>query len=59
MPQLVYTAVTSLQTLTQEQFACGMGEVIKHGLIMDADYYEWLQAIGRRFSRGIFPSASR
>lgn len=44
MPQLVYTAVTSLQTLTQEQFACGMGEVIKHGLIMDADYYEWLQA---------------
>ena len=24
--------------------ACGMGEVIKHGLIMDADYYEWLQA---------------
>ncbi len=44
MPQLVYTAATSLLTLTEEQFACGMGEVIKHGLIMDADYYEWLQA---------------
>lgn len=44
MPQLVYTAASSLLTLTEEQFACGMGEVIKHGLIMDADYYEWLQA---------------
>lgn len=43
MPQLVYTAASSLLTLTKEQFACGMGEVIKHGLIMDADYYEWLQ----------------
>ena len=42
MPQLVYTAVTSLQTLTQEQFACGMGEVIKHGLIRDQEYYEWI-----------------
>ena len=43
MPQLVYTAAASLLTLTEEQFACGMGEVIKHGLIMDAGYYEWLQ----------------
>lgn len=43
MPQLVYTAATSLLTLTEEQFACGMGEVIKHGLIMDADYYVWLK----------------
>ena len=42
MPQLVYTAAASLLTLTEEQFACGMGEVIKHGLIMDAGYYEWL-----------------
>ena len=43
MPQLVYTEAASLLTLTEEQFACGMGEVIKHGLIMDAGYYEWLQ----------------
>lgn len=43
MPQLVYTAATSLLTLTEEQFTCGMGEVIKHGLIMDADYYAWLK----------------
>ena len=43
MPQLVYTAAASLLTLTEEQFACGMGEVKKNGLIMDAGYYEWLQ----------------
>ncbi len=43
MPQLVYAAAESLLTLNEEQFACGMGEVIKHGLIMNADYYEWLQ----------------
>ena len=43
MPQLVYTAATSLLTLTEEQFACGMGEVIKHGLIKDASYYQWLK----------------
>ena len=43
-PALVYANLSTLKTLTAEQFACGMGEVIKHGLIMDADYYEWLQA---------------
>ena len=29
------------ETLTAEQFACGMGEVLKHGLIKNASYYEW------------------
>ena len=44
MPRLVYTNLNTLLTLPKEQFSSGMGEVIKHGLIMDADYYEWLQA---------------
>ena len=44
MPNLVYIAVNALQTLPEEQFASGMGEVIKHGLIRDASYYE--QTIG-------------
>ncbi len=42
MPRLVYTNVRTLQTLTEEQFSSGMGEVIKHGLIRDAGYYRWL-----------------
>ena len=41
MPSAVYINVNTLLTLSDEQFACGMGEVLKHGLIKDAAYYEW------------------
>lgn len=47
MPNLVYIAVNALQTLPEEQFASGMGEVLKHGLIRDASYYE--QVIGNLY----------
>lgn len=40
-PSLVYLNVGTLRTLDDEQFASGMGEVLKHGLIRDASYYEW------------------
>lgn len=40
-PALVYANLSSLKTLTAEQFACGMGEVLKHGLIKSSSYYEW------------------
>lgn len=42
MPRLVYSNTAALMTLMPEQFASGMGEVIKHGLIKDAGYYQWL-----------------
>lgn len=42
MPSLVYTNVAALRTLSQEQYSSGMGEVIKHGLIQDREYYDWL-----------------
>lgn len=41
-PSLVYTNLSVLSSLNEEQFACGMGEVLKHGLIRDASYYTWL-----------------
>lgn len=41
-PSLVYMNTQTLKTLTGEQFACGMGEVLKHGLIKDASYYTWV-----------------
>ncbi len=44
MPRLVYTNVRTLLTLPPEQFSSGMGEIIKHGLIKDRAYYEWLYA---------------
>jgi len=40
-PKLVYMNLSALKTLTDEQFACGMGEILKHGLIKDQGYYEW------------------
>ena len=40
-PKMVYINIETLKTLSQEQFFCGMGEVLKHGLIKDQAYYEW------------------
>lgn len=42
MPKLVYTNVETLLSLSEEQYSSGMGEVIKHGLILDREYYDWL-----------------
>ncbi len=41
-PSLVYMNAQTLSTLSGEQFACGMGEVLKHGLIRSGTYYTWL-----------------
>lgn len=42
MPRLVYTNVSVLKTLPADQFSAGMGEIIKHGLIRDREYFQWL-----------------
>lgn len=41
-PRLVYMNLSTLMTLPDRQFNSGLGEIIKHGLIKDAGYYEWL-----------------
>ncbi len=41
-PRLVYMNVSTLKTLPDTEFACGMGEVIKHGLIRSREYSYWL-----------------
>ncbi|MCR5546386.1 MAG: 3-dehydroquinate synthase [Lachnospiraceae bacterium] len=43
MPRLVYINTGVLQSLSKEQFSCGMGEVIKYGYIWDRNYYEMLK----------------
>ncbi len=43
MPRLVYTNLATLLSLPPEQYSSGMGEVIKHGLIKERAYYEWLK----------------
>lgn len=44
MPKLVYMNLDTLQTLEARQFYNGFAEVMKHGLIKDSKYYEWLIA---------------
>ena len=43
MPSLVYVNISVLKSLDERQCASGMGEIIKHSLIRDAQYYSWLQ----------------
>lgn len=33
--------LSALQTLSKEQFSCGMGEILKHGLIKNKAYFDW------------------
>lgn len=42
MPKLVYMNLSTLKTLTEREYFSGMGEIIKHGLIKDKAYYQWL-----------------
>ncbi|MCM1539179.1 MAG: 3-dehydroquinate synthase [bacterium] len=42
MPRLVYMNIAALKTLDDRQFYSGFAEVMKHGLIKDAPFYEWL-----------------
>ena len=44
MPSLVYVNLSVLSSLDERQRASGMGEIIKHSLIRDKAYYEWLVA---------------
>lgn len=42
-PKLVYMDLHTLDTLDERQFACGMAEILKHGLLRDAPYHQWLE----------------
>lgn len=41
-PRLVYMNLAALKTLTDREYLSGMGEIIKHALIKDASYFDWL-----------------
>lgn len=43
-PSAVYMNLDTLNTLSKEQYRSGIGEIVKHALIRDKDYYEWLKA---------------
>ncbi|WP_417721732.1 3-dehydroquinate synthase [Salipiger sp.] len=42
-PALVLADIGVLDTLTERDFLAGYGEVVKYGLLGDADFFEWLE----------------
>ncbi len=42
-PQLVLADIDTLQTLPAREFSAGVAEIIKYGLIRDADFFDWLE----------------
>ena len=42
-PQVVLADIDTLNTLPPREFAAGVAEVIKYGLIRDADFFSWLE----------------
>jgi 3-dehydroquinate synthase len=45
-PRLVLADTSTLATLDERQLRAGYAEVVKYGLIGDADFFDWLEANG-------------
>jgi shikimate kinase/3-dehydroquinate synthase len=43
-PQAVLADTSTLATLPQRELSAGMAEVIKHGAIIDAAFFDWIEA---------------
>ncbi len=51
-PTLVLADTALLDTLPRRDLLSGYGEVVKYGLLGDADFFEWLEANGPALARG-------
>ena len=51
-PSLVLADTDVLGTLTARDFLAGYGEVVKYGLLGDADFFEWLEENGPALASG-------
>ncbi len=51
-PALVLADTEALATLAPRDFLAGYGEVVKYGLLGDADFFAWLEAHGPAMARG-------
>jgi 3-dehydroquinate synthase len=51
-PRLVLADMDVLQTLPPRELRSGWAEVLKHGLICDADFFDWLAGEGAEGVRG-------
>ena len=51
-PQAVIADTATLATLPQRELSAGLAEVIKHGAIIDAPFFDWIEAnIGKLVAR--------
>jgi len=41
-PKFVYINVNTLKTLPERELKAGLAEVVKHGVIMDEEFYEYI-----------------
>ncbi len=57
-PRLVLADPTLLKTLRARDYRAGLGEVVKHGAIADADLFSWLEANTRPLARRHPPAIS-
>lgn len=51
-PALVLADIGALDTLTPRDFLAGYGEVVKYGLLGDADFFAWLENNGPALAAG-------
>ncbi|MGB0661894.1 MAG: 3-dehydroquinate synthase [Mangrovicoccus sp.] len=51
-PALVLADIAVLGTLTPRDFLAGYGEVVKYGLLGDAQFFEWLESNGPALAAG-------
>jgi len=51
-PALVLADIGVLATLTPRDFLSGYGEVVKYGLLGDAEFFAWLEANGPALAKG-------
>jgi 3-dehydroquinate synthase len=47
-PRLVLADLDVLTTLPDREMRCGYAEIIKYGMLGDADFFAWLEALGAR-----------
>jgi len=43
-PLAVFADISVLETLPDREYAAGLAEVVKYGIIYDADFFAWLEA---------------
>jgi len=50
-PRLVHVDVSTLDTLDAAELRCGLGEVVKHAVLADPDFFDWLGQNAERVLR--------